>query len=83
MSCPLHVINEKVLNNRGIPARKRKANSLIFGMDDKISIPVKNTVKSKGKFPKKSAPRQTTASTVKVKATNKTPQPLNTVKICC
>ena len=77
--------NQKLLNNRGIPARKRKPNSLIFGMDDKISIPVKNTekntVKSKSKF-KKSAPEQIPAATVKVKATNETSQPLNTVKIC-
>ena len=28
------------LNRRGVPARKRKLNSLIFGIDDKISIPV-------------------------------------------
>ena len=28
------------LNRRGVPARKRKLNSLIFGMDDKISIPI-------------------------------------------
>jgi hypothetical protein len=76
--------NQKLLNNRGGPARKRKPNSLIFGMDDKISIPVKNTekntVKSKRKF-KKSAPDHIPAATVNVKATNETSQPLNTVKI--
>ena len=77
--------NQKLLNNRGIPARKRKPNSLIFGMDDKISIPVKNTekntVKSKSKF-KKSASYHVPAANVKFKATNETSEPLNTVKIC-
>ena len=29
------------LNNRGLPARKRKKNSLIFGSDDLVSIPVR------------------------------------------
>ena len=37
------------LNRRGIPARKRKKNSLIYGADDVVSIPVKS--------PKKRAPK--------------------------
>lgn len=31
-----------LLNSRGIPARKRKKNSLIFGDDDLVSIPIKS-----------------------------------------
>ncbi len=30
------------LNSRGIPARKRKKNSLIFGDDDLVSLPVRS-----------------------------------------
>ncbi len=30
------------LNNRGLPARKRKKNSLIFGGDELVSIPVRS-----------------------------------------
>ncbi len=30
------------LNRRGLPARKRKRNSLIYGADDVVSIPVKS-----------------------------------------
>ncbi len=30
------------LNRRGIPARKRKKNSLIFGDDDLVSLPVRS-----------------------------------------
>ena len=33
------------LNSRGIPARKRKKNSLIYGADDLVSIPVKSPKK--------------------------------------
>ena len=33
------------LNRRGIPARKRKKNSLIYGSDDLVSIPVKSPKK--------------------------------------
>ena len=33
------------LNRRGIPARKRKKNSLIYGADDFVSIPVKSPKK--------------------------------------
>ena len=33
------------LNNRGVPARKRKLNSLIYGVDDLVSIPVKSPKK--------------------------------------
>ena len=33
------------LNARGIPARKRKKNSLIYGSDDLVSIPVKSPKK--------------------------------------
>jgi hypothetical protein len=29
------------LNRRGLPARKRKKNSLIYGADDVVSIPIK------------------------------------------
>ena len=33
------------LNRRGVPARKRKLNSLIYGMDEMVSIPVKSPKK--------------------------------------
>ena len=33
------------LNRRGLPARKRKRNSLIFGGDDVVTIPVKSPKK--------------------------------------
>lgn len=33
------------LNRRGVPARKRKLNSLIYGIDDLVSIPVKSPKK--------------------------------------
>ena len=33
------------MNRRGIPARKRKKNSLIYGSDDLVSIPVKSPKK--------------------------------------
>ena len=33
------------LNRRGVPARKRKLNSLIYGVDDLVSIPVKSPKK--------------------------------------
>ena len=33
------------LNRRGIPARKRKKNSLIFGDDDLVSLPVRSPKK--------------------------------------
>ena len=33
------------LNSRGIPARKKKKNSLIYGADDLVSIPVKSPKK--------------------------------------
>ena len=36
------------LNRRGIPARKRKKNSLIYGSDDLVSIPVKSPKKKLG-----------------------------------
>eukprot|EP00094_Tigriopus_californicus_P000053 TCALIF_00053-PA protein Name:"Similar to LIN9 Protein lin-9 homolog (Homo sapiens)" AED:0.07 eAED:0.07 QI:75/0.2/0.16/1/1/1/6/0/643 len=42
------------LNRRGIPARKRKKNSLIYGQDDLVSIPIKS--------PKKRANNGKTAS---------------------
>ena len=35
------------LNNRGLPARKRKKNSLIFGTDDLVSIPVRSPRKKR------------------------------------
>ena len=37
--------NSIELNRRGIPARKRKKNSLIYGSDDLVSIPVKSPKK--------------------------------------
>ena len=40
------------LNNRGLPARKRKKNSLIFGGDELVSIPVRSPRK---KSPTKNA----------------------------
>ena len=33
------------LNRRGVPARKRKKNSLIYGTDDLVSIPVRSPKK--------------------------------------
>ena len=33
------------LNRRGVPARKRKRNSLIYGTDDLVSIPVRSPKK--------------------------------------
>merc|ERR1711997_1412200 len=41
------------LNKRGIPARKRKLNSLIYGTDDLVSIPVKSPKKRGPKTPSK------------------------------
>ena len=41
------------LNNRGIPARKRKLNSLIYGTDDMVSIPIKSPKKRGPKTPSK------------------------------
>merc|ERR1711988_1136245 len=41
------------LNKRGIPARKRKLNSLIYGLDDLVSIPVKSPKKRGPKTPSK------------------------------
>ena len=35
------------LNRRGVPARKRKLNSLIYGTDDLVSIPVRSPRKKK------------------------------------
>jgi len=42
------------LNRRGIPARKRKKNSLIYGSDDLVSIPVKSPKKKVISTPTKS-----------------------------
>ena len=41
------------LNKRGIPARKRKLNSLIYGTDDLVSIPIKSPKKRGPKTPLK------------------------------
>merc|ERR1712029_1286447 len=41
------------LNKRGIPARKRKLNSLIYGTDDLVSIPIKSPKKRGPKTPSK------------------------------
>ena len=47
------------LNRRGLPARKRKKNSRIFGVDDVVSIPVRTPKKKssplKAKSPVKSS----------------------------
>ena len=43
------------LNRRGVPARKRKLNSLIYGTDDLVSIPVKSPKKRGPKTPVKSS----------------------------
>ncbi|XP_040580697.1 protein lin-9 homolog [Lepeophtheirus salmonis] len=40
------------LNRRGIPARKRKKNSLIYGTDDLVSIPIRSPRKRGPKNPK-------------------------------
>jgi hypothetical protein len=42
------------LNRRGLPARKRKLNSLIYGSDDLVSIPIKSPKKRGPKTPIKS-----------------------------
>ena len=39
------------MNRRGVPARKRKRNSLIYGQDDLVSIPVKSPKKRGPKNP--------------------------------
>ena len=74
-----------VLNNRGIPARKRKKNSLIFGIDDKISIPLKKpsvSVKKSSVSVKKLSvsvkPKRTEAESVP----SSTGSTENLVKIC-
>jgi len=47
------------LNRRGIPARKRKKNSLIFGGDEVVSIPVRSPKKkSPVKSPKKDVEKE-------------------------
>ena len=46
------------LNRRGIPARKRKKNSLIYGSDDLVSIPVKSPKKKIIGTPSKEAPKK-------------------------
>ena len=38
------------LNRRGVPARKRKRNSLIYGTDDLVSIPVRSPKKRGSKI---------------------------------
>ena len=38
------------LNRRGVPARKRKRNSLIYGTDDLVSIPVRSPKKRGSKL---------------------------------
>jgi len=47
-------LNSIELNRRGIPARKRKKNSLIYGSDDLVSIPVKSPKKKVISTPTKS-----------------------------
>ncbi len=46
------------LNRRGVPARKRKLNSLIYGTDELVSIPIKSPKKRgpKGATPNKEKP---------------------------
>jgi hypothetical protein len=51
------------LNSRGIPARKRKKNSLIFGDDDVISLPAARSPRKKAAVKAASqGPRQQTPS---------------------
>jgi hypothetical protein len=52
------------LNSRGIPARKRKKNSLIFGDDDVISLPAARSPRKKAAAVKAASqgPRQQTPS---------------------
>ena len=47
------------LNRRGIPARKRKKNSLIYGSDDVVSIPVKSPKKKVISTPTKLTSKET------------------------
>ena len=47
------------LNRRGIPARKRKKNSLIYGSDDLVSIPVKSPKKKVISSPTKLTSKET------------------------
>ena len=55
------------LNRRGIPARKRKKNSLIYGTDDLVSIPIKSPKKRgpKGQLLEKGQKRSTPTSSPK------------------
>lgn len=46
---PIKLEPEVELNRRGIPARKRKKNSLIFGDDDLVSLPVRSPRKKAAK----------------------------------
>ena len=50
--------NSIELNRRGIPARKRKKNSLIYGSDDLVSIPVKSPKKKISNTPSKETPKK-------------------------
>ena len=50
------------LNLRGIPARKRKKNSLIYGADDLVSIPIKSPKKRGPKTPAAAGPPSSTAT---------------------
>jgi hypothetical protein len=66
------------LNRRGVPARKRKKNSLIYGADDLVSIPIRSPKKKTPKTSNTSSPvsspeKKRPSSTVKPKATSLTP----------
>ena len=54
---PFLLLSGIALNLRGIPARKRKKNSLIYGADDLVSIPVKS--------PKKRGPKPESQQSVR------------------
>ena len=54
------------LNNRGLPARKRKRNSLIYGTDEVVSIPVRSPKKKSSAPP---SPRKTAPSPKKSQPT--------------
>ncbi len=51
------------LNSRGIPARKRKKNSLIFGDDDVISLPAARSPRKKAAAAVKAASQLTRQQT--------------------
>lgn len=65
------------LNRRGIPARKRKKNSLIYGQDDLVSIPIKSP-KKRANHGSKTPSNQSTPVAEKKAATPSVKTPVST-----